>query len=141
MKRKPLITIFLIFVIIAVLTAMALPIFSKVKGREHLNLRIDVLDLGNALNVYREKYASYPTGENSNIVGVLAGDNPQKIIFLNYRRTPEHPNEMVDPWGTPYQIHFSQQTNFIISSAGKDKIFGDADDFIFNGVSNDFVKP
>ena len=48
---------------------------------------------------------------------------------------------MVDPWETPYQIEFSKQTNFIIRSAGKDKIFGDADDIIFNSVSNDFVKP
>jgi len=53
----------------------------------------------------------------------------------------EHPNEMVDPWETPYQIEFFQQTNFVIRSAGKDKIFGDADDIIFNSVSNDFVKP
>ena len=53
----------------------------------------------------------------------------------------EHPNEMVDPWETPYEIKFLQQTNFVISSAGKDKIFGDADDIIFNSVSNDFVGP
>ena len=48
---------------------------------------------------------------------------------------------MVDPWKTPYKIEFFQQTNFIICSAGKDKIFDDADDIIFNSVSNDFVKP
>ena len=53
----------------------------------------------------------------------------------------EHPNEIVDPWETPHQIQFFQQTNFIIRSAGKDKIFGDADDIIFNSVSNDFVQP
>ena len=48
---------------------------------------------------------------------------------------------MVDPWETPYKIDFYQQTNFILRSAGKDKIFGDADDIIFNSVSNNFVKP
>jgi len=48
---------------------------------------------------------------------------------------------MVDPWETPYQINFSQQTNFVIRSAGKDKIFSNADDIIFNSVSNDFMKP
>ena len=48
---------------------------------------------------------------------------------------------MVDPWETPYQIQFFQQTNYIIRSAGKDKNFGDADDIIFNSVSNNFVKP
>ena len=48
---------------------------------------------------------------------------------------------MADPWETPYQIQFFQQTNYIIRSAGKDKIFGDKDDIIFNSASNDFVKP
>lgn len=48
---------------------------------------------------------------------------------------------MVDPWETRYQIEFSQQTNFIIRSAGKDKIFGDADDIVFDSVSSDFVRP
>jgi hypothetical protein len=49
--------------------------------------------------------------------------------------------ETIDSWQTPFQIKFSEQTNFIICSAGPNKIFGDADDIIFNSVSNDFVKP
>jgi len=97
------------------------------------------LDLG--IENYKQTFGNYPSGENSNIVNVLSGKNSQKTVFLNFRRTSEHPNEMVDPWETPYQIEFSQQTNFIIRSAGKDKIFGNADDIIFNSVSNDFVKP
>ena len=32
-------------------------------------------------------------------------------------------------------------TNFIIRSAGPNKIFGDDDDIIFNSLPNDFVKP
>jgi len=87
------------------------------------------------------KYSNYPTGENSDIVRALAGDNSQKIVFLNFTSKVESPNEMLDPWKKPYQIQFFQQTNFVIRSAGKDKIFGDKDDFIFNSVSNDFVKP
>jgi len=90
---------------------------------------------------YKHAFGNYPSGENSNIVNLLTGNNPQKIVFLNFRRSTEHPNEMVDPWETPYQINFSQQTNFVIRSAGKDKIFGNADDIVFNSVSNDFVKP
>jgi hypothetical protein len=49
--------------------------------------------------------------------------------------------ELLDPWGTPYAISFSSTNSFVISSAGKDKIFGDKDAIIFNSVSNDFVKP
>jgi predicted small integral membrane protein len=49
--------------------------------------------------------------------------------------------EVIDVSQTPYRIELIAPTNFIIRSAGKDKTFGDADDIIFNSVSNDFVKP
>ena len=42
---------------------------------------------------------------------------------------------MVDAWQTPYKIELFGQTNFVVHSAGKDKIFGDADDIIFNSLS------
>jgi hypothetical protein len=103
--------------------------------------RMDEEQLFMGIQNYRQIVGSYPTGEFSNIISVLAGNNPQKIVFLNFRQSPEHPNEMADPWNTPYKIDFSQQTNFVIRSAGKNKIFGDADDIIFNSASNDFVKP
>ncbi len=72
---------------------------------------------------------------------VLTGDNPKKIRFLNFQRLAENPSVMFDPWKTPYQFQFLEETNFIICSAGKDKTFGTADDIIFNSISNDFVKP
>jgi hypothetical protein len=49
--------------------------------------------------------------------------------------------ELVDYWQVPFQIQIVGTTNFILRSAGVDKKFGDADDIIFNSVSNDFVKP
>jgi len=94
-----------------------------------------------SIEVYRQELGIYPTGANSNILSVLSGNNSKKIAFINFRRTKEHPNEMVDSWDTPFQIELLQQTNFIIRSAGKDKLFGDSDDIIFNSVSNCFVQP
>lgn len=94
-----------------------------------------------ALKSYDAEYNEFPAGISSNVVCVLAGDNLRKIVFLSYHRDVERPNEMMDPWKTPYQIRFIAQTNFIISSAGKDKTFGTKDDIIFNSVSNNFVKP
>jgi hypothetical protein len=141
MKLKSLITVFLALVIVAVLTAMVLPFFAKVKIGRPSNVQLDISELAYALRGYESEYGMLPGGENSNVVRILAGDNQKKIEFLNFRRSAEHSNEMVDPWETPYQIQFFQQTNFVLRSAGKDKIFGDADDIIFNSVSNDFVKP
>ena len=60
--------------------------------------------------------------------------------FYSFNRTNEQ-GSLLDLWRTPYQIKILAQTNFIISSAGPNKVFGDADDIIFNSVSNDFVKP
>ena len=102
---------------------------------------MDISALILSLKNYEQEYGFFPGGDSSNVVQVLAGDNPKKIMFLNYRKSSEHPHEMVDPWQTPYQIQFLQKTNFIIRSAGKDRLFGDADDIIFNSASNNFVKP
>jgi Type II secretion system (T2SS), protein G len=119
-------------------------VFPFLGGGGHAKIpraQTDEEQLSIGIQSYGQVFGSYPTGENSNVVRMLIGDNPRKMVFLNFRRPAKHPNEMVDPWETPYQIEFSKQTNFIIRSAGKDKIFGDADDIVFNSVSNDFVKP
>jgi hypothetical protein len=142
MMQKRIIFYSLATFVIAALLAMLLPVnFLMVKTERPSRTKLEIADIIFALNHYKSAYGVYPTGENSNIVSVLAGDNPQKEVFLNFRRTMEHPNEIVDSWGTPYKIEFSQQTNFIIRSAGKNKIFGDADDIIFNSASNGFAKP
>ena len=49
--------------------------------------------------------------------------------------------EVIDIWGTAYQIKLLGPTNFAVGSAGKNLKFGDADDIVFNSISNDFVKP
>lgn len=64
-------------------------------------------------------------------------DSNQNRIWFNTNAA----GELVDFWQTPYRIELAGPTNFVICSAGKDKKFGDADDIIFNSVSNCFVKP
>jgi hypothetical protein len=49
--------------------------------------------------------------------------------------------EILDLWNTPYKIEIVGQINFIVRSAGPNKKFGDADDVVFNSISNDFAKP
>ncbi len=50
-------------------------------------------------------------------------------------------NDVIDIWQTPFRIEAVGATNFMISSAGPNHKFGDGDDIVFNGASNDFVKP
>ena len=49
--------------------------------------------------------------------------------------------KVVDVWQMPFEIKFIGQTNFVIISDGPNQKFGDADDIIFNSVSNGFVQP
>ncbi len=104
-------------------------------------MQLDISNLIMALHSYESEYGVLPTGNSSNVIRALSGENPKKIIFLVYPQMVERPNEMVDPWLTPYEINFLQKTNFVVRSAGKNKTFGNSDDVIFNSVSTDFVRP
>ena len=77
--------------------------------------------------------------DNSIVVQGVLGTN---YLHLNCEGTRTNSQgEVIDWWKTPYQIEILAQTNFVVRSAGPNKIFGDKDDIIFNSVSNDFVKP
>lgn len=65
-------------------------------------------------------------------------------VFSNNAAPPPYANsqrELADYWKTPFQIRIVAPTNFIIRAAGPNKRFGDADDIVFDSISNDFVKP
>lgn len=49
--------------------------------------------------------------------------------------------QLLDVWGTPYQIKTEPPARFAIRSAGRNKQFGDADDIVFDGTKNTFTKP
>ena len=74
--------------------------------------------------------------DNSFIFHALFGTNDYRF---GYRTNAL--GEVLDIWKMPYQIQIVAQTNFVIRSAGPNKQFGDADDIVFNSVSNDFAKP
>jgi hypothetical protein len=141
MKLKSIFATILICVIVAVLILAALPFLMYNNNAPLPKARTDIAATVGAIKSFQVEYGFVPSGENSNVVRILAGDNPKKIVYLNFRRLEENPNVMFDPWKTPYQFEFFQGTNFIIRSAGKNKIFDTMDDIIFNSVSNDFVKP
>ena len=141
MKAKSIIAGLLILLIALVLIAMALPFFSMAKIGRPTRVQLDISNLIMALSCYESEYGVLPTGNSSNVIRALSGENPKKIIFLVYPQVVEHPNEMVDPWLTPYEIDFHHRTNFVIRSAGKNKTFGNSDDIVVKSVSNDFVKP
>ena len=104
--------------------------------------KTEIAKLRAALNQYRAEFGEYPSGTSAEILKILLRENSKKIQFFTVNpKWVNSAGELVDPWKTPYEIKIFQQTNFAIRSAGPNRAFGDKDDFIFNSVSNNFVKP
>lgn len=102
---------------------------------EQFNNNVD--DLFTALQKYKERVGSYPTGGNLEVSKALQGNNSKNVIVIVGSAKKNNLNEkgeIIDPWGTPLRIYFSD-TGVLIRSAGPNRRFDDstvmdADDFI-----------
>jgi type II secretory pathway pseudopilin PulG len=116
-------------IIIAMLAAMSLPA-SGPRPSKIGQCRVDLVFFHVEIENYKSEFGSYPTGNYDQVSKKIFENNPKD--FESHR---------VDPWRTPFAINFLSTNGFVISSAGPNRKFGDADDIIFNSLSNDFVKP
>ena len=125
-----------------ILSGLLLTPVSGPPRSEIIRCKLDLTMLHAEIVNYQNEFGGYPNGNNAQVLKKLFGDNPERIEFLRPKNMSiNKAGEFLDPWGTPYIINFLSTNGFIIASAGRDKIFGDADDIVFNSVSNDFVKP
>jgi len=142
MSKSFIVTITLLVVLGAILL---IPIFVNPIRRDgprnpEERFHNDTAGIETGMDEYLAAFGSFPTGNTEKNFKILSGNNAKQLSFLRHSRTNAM-GEWLDWWRTPYQIKIVATTNFIIQSAGSNKIFGDADDIIFNSVSNDFVKP
>ena len=95
----------------------------------------DVENLFIGLQKFKEVVGAYPLGSNADIAKALKGNNSKNVIILVGRKNElNEKGEIVDPWGTPLRIYFSDN-GVLIRSAGPNRRFDDstvmeADDFI-----------
>jgi hypothetical protein len=95
----------------------------------------DVENLFVGLQKFKEHVGAYPVGSNAEVVKSLNGQNLKKVIILVGRKTDlNEKGEIIDPWGTPLRIYFSDN-GVLVRSAGPNRRFDDstsmeADDFI-----------
>ncbi len=132
-----------IFIVVGVITIAVGVLWA---GRAWNTLRVnartaqfnnDVEDLFTALQKYKERVGSYPTGGNIEVSKALQGNNSKNVIIIVGSAKKSNLNEkgeIIDPWGTPLRIYFSD-TGVLIRSAGPNRRFDDstvidADDFI-----------
>jgi hypothetical protein len=128
--------------VIALLVAMLLPAETGPTLNKNARCRVVLREIQAEIGYYKYDFGSYPTGDCAQVLRELFGNNPQKIEFLSPQNmSVNQAGELLDPWGTPYIINFPSTNGFVISSAGKNKVFGDKDDIIFDSISNGFVKP
>lgn len=86
----------------------------------------DVDNLFYALQQYKEKVGSWPSGNNADIAKALLGNNSKNLIILVGRKQDlNSKGEFVDPWGTPLRIYFSGD-GVLVRSAGPNKRFDDS---------------
>jgi hypothetical protein len=86
----------------------------------------DVENLFAGLQQYKENVGSYPVGSNSDIIKTLQGNNPKKLIILVSRKAElNEKGEILDPWGTPLRIYFSD-AGVLVRSAGPNRRFDDS---------------
>jgi hypothetical protein len=88
------------------------------------NQDADSLILG--LQQYREFVGSYPTGNNATVAKALLGRGEKKVMILAVRKSDMNDKgEILDPWGTPFRLYFSDN-EVMIRSAGANKVWEDS---------------
>ena len=75
---------------------------------------------------YRNEFGRWPTGDSAEVFKALHGDNPRTIKFLE--PTGDEVASMRDPWGTPYRVAIVPNNTIVVSSAGRNRAWGDDDD-------------
>jgi hypothetical protein len=86
----------------------------------------DVENLFTGLQQFKEHVGDYPRGSNAQVVKQLLGQNAKKLIILVGRRNDlNDKGEVVDPWGTPLRIYFSE-AGVLVRSAGPNRRFDDS---------------
>jgi len=118
-------------VIILLLFNTLLPPHSHGGPARIAKLRVEMSSIIVASERFKTEYGAYPTGDSAVILRVLEGQNSNGTVFLSYAHRSGHSrDEFVDPWGTPYEISVSTTNGVIVKSAGKNKRFGDTDDWL-----------
>jgi hypothetical protein len=105
---------------------MATPYLSQKTDPKVAKFNEDAESLIIGLQQYKEFTGAYPTGTLAEISKSLTGQSDKKVLILVTRKSELNTKgEMVDPWGTPIQIYFNQNT-ILIRSAGPNKVSEDS---------------
>jgi hypothetical protein len=90
---------------------------------------MQINELASAMESFRAKFGTYPTGDTADVLRALQGANREKTVFLSVSSNQvDSAGRLLDPWWTPYEVVVTSTNRAFIRSAGKNKHFGDEDD-------------
>ena len=121
----------LALLVIVALGAVASTVWLKAGRRlsaKTAQFQEDADQLIQGLQEYRKFVGHFPSGSAIDISNALTGQsdsNKKVLIFGSSTRRKNERGELVDPWGTPLQFYFSQNSA-LIRSAGPNRIFEDS---------------
>ena len=105
------------------LAALCLAGCDSIETARHVKAIGDEQQLVTALKAFQSEYGQLPSGKSGEIFDALRGNNPKKIVFVEYdASSTSSRGEFLDPWGTPYRVYVSADT-VLIRSAGPNKVF------------------
>jgi hypothetical protein len=100
---------------------------------------MDAVSIEMAVQQYEIAVGERPHGDKPEVFRALLGTNALGLAFLSPGRINTS-GEMLDPWGSPYWLEDLSHTNFCVRSGGKNRIYGDKDDCVFDSAKSDFVQ-
>lgn len=118
-------------ILIGIALVAAIGWFAVPSVRQKIDPKVDKFvkdadSLIEGLQQYREFVGSFPSGSTIDIAKALTGQTDKKVLILAARKSELNAKgEIVDPWGTPLQIFFSNN-GILIRSAGPNRVFEDS---------------
>jgi hypothetical protein len=116
----------ILVVVLIVAICFAVPYLSHRIDPKVAKFNEDAESLILGLQQYKEFVGNYPSGTLVDISKALTGQTDKKVLILVTRKSSLNTKgEIVDPWGTPIQIYFSNNA-ILIRSAGPNRVFEDS---------------
>jgi hypothetical protein len=126
MNTKKALTLVLILVVVGSVLWVAKAWTGKQPDPKWTKFNSDAENLILGIQQFKEFTGSYPKGNNAQITKALLGQSDKKVMILAVHRAPiNDKGEILDPWGTPLQIYFSNN-EVMIRSAGPNKAWEDS---------------
>lgn len=106
--------------IVAILAGLGFgAVQGALKSAKRTQARNDVNQVASAVKSYALGYGRLP--ESENVIAVLTGENPKRIVFFEAKQAAGTPpknglsgGQLFDPWGNPYMVLLAVESQHVV---------------------------